>query len=106
MEDAATPLLADDVEWRIIGGDSLHGRDAVLAATGETAANLANVRTTYERFDAYVGTDFVVVDTVAAYDDGGQVSRVASCDLYRFSGDRLTAITSYTVELAVDGSAG
>ena len=103
---AAAPSLAADIEWRLIGGQILRGREAVLAAIGETEAYLAKVRTTYERFDAYVGDGFVVIDSVAAYADDGPVTRVASCDLYRFSGDELTGITSYTVELPVDGSAG
>ena len=38
---AATPSLAADVEWRLIGGQILRGRDAVLAAIGETEAYLA-----------------------------------------------------------------
>ena len=103
---AATPSLATDVTWRLIGGETLQGRDAVLAAIAETEAYLAKVRTTYERFDAHVGDGFVVIDSVAAYADEGPVTRVASCDLYRFAGEQLTGITSYTVELPDDGSAG
>ena len=44
------------------------------------------------------GDNFVVVDSRAEYTgDDEPPARVASCDVYRFAGETLVEITSYTV---------
>jgi ketosteroid isomerase-like protein len=99
--DAALPHLADDVIWTVVGSDPLVGRKKVKKAVERTAAGLASVTTEFQRFRTVVGEDSVVVDSLARYtDDAGDVSIVASCDLYDFDGDGcITEIVSYTVEL-------
>jgi hypothetical protein len=70
-----------------------------------SAAWLADVTTTFTKFDVLTGPDFVVVDSTAEYVSADAPrSVVASCDIYRFEGEELIAITSYTVELPTDGS--
>ena len=99
--ELALPHLADDVIWTVVGADPLIGRKAVKKAIERTAADLAAVTTEFQRFRTVVGEESVVVDSLARYTDaGGDVSIVASCDIYDFADDgRITEIVSYTVEL-------
>ena len=69
-------------------------------ACERTAADLAAVTTEFQRFRTVVGEDSVVVDSLARYTEAdGDVSIVASCDVYDFDDGRITEIVSYTVEL-------
>lgn len=99
--ELALPHLADDIIWTVVGADPLIGRKAVKKAIERTAADLATVTTEFQRFRTVVGEESVVVDSLARYADaGGDVSIVASCDIYDFADDgRITEIVSYTVEL-------
>ncbi|GAA0803238.1 nuclear transport factor 2 family protein [Spirilliplanes yamanashiensis] len=96
--DVVHPHLADDVRWEIVGDRELLGRDAVIAACDATTAGLAGVRTVFQDFRVAAGDGFVVVDSRAEYTgDDEPAARVASCDVYRFAGETLVEITSYTV---------
>jgi 8-oxo-dGTP pyrophosphatase MutT (NUDIX family)/ketosteroid isomerase-like protein len=101
----AYPYLADDVRWRIVGQREVVGRDEVVRSCEESAAYLATVTTTFRRFRVLGGTDCVVVDSEAEYaGQDGESFLVASCDLFDVADGRLTAITSYTVELSGEGA--
>jgi SnoaL-like protein len=94
------PRIAEDVRWSTIGGDEYRGKDALVTACTASAEYLAGATTEFTRFRVVDAGSCVVIDSAATYTgpDGG-TSAVASCDLYDFTGDLLTAITSYTVEL-------
>ena len=97
----AYPRLADDVRWTLVGGPTLVGRQAVIDTCEDTLAELATSTSRFPRFRTVVGTDTVVVDAVGEYQDSdGSVSAVASCDIFDFTGDLVTGITSYNVELS------
>ena len=99
FEDAL-PHLTDDIVWTLVGADPVIGRKAVKKACERTATDLADVTTEFQRFRTVVGDEGVVVDSLARYTDaGGDVSVVASCDIYDFVDGRVTEIVSYTVEL-------
>lgn len=92
--------LADDIEWRVVGGDAVTGSDEVRRTCEESAAYLASTMTLFEEFTVFAGNDFAVVNTVATYTEAeGTVSRVASCDIYEWAEDKVRRITSYAVEL-------
>jgi limonene-1,2-epoxide hydrolase len=92
--------LTDDVRWDVVGDRQIAGRAAVIATCEESAAFLREVTTRFVAFRIVVGTNCVVTDSTAEYADAdGEVSTVASCDLYAFAGGKLTGIRSYTVEL-------
>jgi len=98
--DAASPHLADDVVWTLVGAETLIGREAVKAVCDRTAADLDGVTTEFQRFRTVVGDESVVVDSLARYTDAdGGVSVVASCDIYDFLDGRVSEIISYTVEV-------
>jgi ketosteroid isomerase-like protein len=96
----AYPALADDVRWDLVGQETLVGRQAVIDACEGTLAELGDGSTEFLRFVVVADGDRVAVDTIARYTgaDGGS-GQVSSCDVYEFTGDRLTGIRSYTVEL-------
>ncbi|WP_232498519.1 nuclear transport factor 2 family protein [Agromyces humatus] len=99
--EVALPHLADDVVWTLVGSDPLIGLKAVRKATERTAKDLAGVTTEFQRQRTVVGEDSVAVDSLARYTDAtGDVSIVASCDVYDFDNGRITEIVSYTVELS------
>jgi hypothetical protein len=97
--EEALPHLAKDVRWTIVGYMVLEGADAVRQTCHETAESLEGTTTTYDRCVVAAGSDAVAVDTFARYTRPDGMTAVASCDIYEFSGDEITAITSYAVEV-------
>ena len=97
--DVALPYLAKDVRWTIVGYMVLEGADAVRQTCRDTAESLEGTATTYDRCVVVAGSDAVAVDTFARYTRPDGMTAVASCDIYEFTGDEITAITSYAVEV-------
>jgi len=91
--------LGDDVEWRLVGGSAIRGKAEVMAACEQSAVELAGVTTSFSRFRVIAATDCAIVESEAEYQASADTSRVASCDIFDFVGDRVMAITSFTVEL-------
>ena len=97
----AYPSLSTNVRWNSVGGEVLEGRDAVIAKCDDLAQYLATVVTRFSHLETTAGADHVVVESVATYtESNGEVSTVASCDIYRFAGDQIMAIASYNIEIA------
>jgi len=72
----------------------------VIAACEESLAYLSQATTEFRKFRSVVGTNAVVVDSLAEYSGAdGKTSVVASCDIYDFVNGEVTTITSYTVEV-------
>jgi ketosteroid isomerase-like protein len=97
--DDALGYLARNVRWTIVGYLVLEGADAVRQTCRETAASLEDTTTTYDRCVVAAGSDVVAVDTFARYSGPSGLTAVASCDIYEFAGEEITAITSYAVEV-------
>jgi ketosteroid isomerase-like protein len=97
--DEALGHLAKDVRWTIVGYMVLEGADAVRQTCRETLESLADTTTTYDRCVVAAGSDAVAVDTFARYSGPKGTTAVASCDIYEFTGDEISAITSYAVEI-------
>lgn len=94
--------LADGIVWNLVGEAQLEGRDAVIAACEGTAAENADVATSWLRFVTTADGPVVAVDAVGVYTGRAGVSAVSSCDIYEFVDGRLAAITSYAVEVNPD----
>ncbi|MEJ7650745.1 MAG: nuclear transport factor 2 family protein [Nakamurella sp.] len=97
--------LAPDIRWVLVGESTIDGRNAVIEACEGTAAELAGSTTEFTRFVTVAGKDAVAIDAVGRYTDpDGQISVVASCDIYQFDNDSdhaaISTITSYAVELS------
>jgi hypothetical protein len=97
--DEALPFLAKDVRWTVVGYMVLEGADAVRQTCGETLESLQDTTTTYDRCVTAAQNGIVAVDTVARYAGPNGLTAVASCDIYEFTGEVITAITSYAVEV-------
>jgi SnoaL-like domain len=97
--DVALPHLAKDVRWTVVGYMVLEGADAVRRTCRETLESLEGTTTTYDRCVVAAGSGAVAVDTFARYSGPTGTTAVASCDIYEFSGQEITAITSYAVEV-------
>jgi hypothetical protein len=97
--DDALPYLAKDVRWTVVGYMVLEGADAVRQTCAETLESLQDTTTTYDRCVTAAQNGIVAVDTVARYAGPNGLTAVASCDIYEFTGEVITAITSYAVEV-------
>jgi SnoaL-like domain len=97
--DEALPHLAKDVRWTVVGYMVLEGADAVRQTCKETLESLQDTTTAYDRCVVAAGSDAVAVDTLARYFGPNGTTAVASCDIYEFSGQEITSITSYAVEV-------
>jgi hypothetical protein len=53
--------LGDDVEWRLVGASPIRGKTAVIAACDESAAELANLSTSFARFRVIEAADCAIV---------------------------------------------
>lgn len=99
--EEAVDQIASGVIWDTVGEAPLTGRDAVVDACRQLAKSLVDRTTDFRRFRTIVAGDTVVVDSLADYTDAaGETTTVRSCDIYDFTGDELTAIASYNVEIS------
>ena len=100
--DEALDHLAPDVRWTVVGGMVLEGADAVRRTCAETLDSLQGTGVEFERLLTVAGTDAVAVDTLVHYLRPQGVTAVASCAIYEFDGEKISAITSYAVEVDPD----
>ena len=85
-------FLDDDVEWRIVGTETLQGKDAVIARCEQSAADLAQLSTTFHEFRVIEADGHAVVESLADYAGAAGTFRVASCDLFDFADGRIAGI--------------
>ena len=97
--DDALSHLARDVKWTIVGGMVLEGADAVRTTCRDTLESLQGTSVEFDRCVTAAGADVVAVDTIARYVRPDGVTAVASCAIYEFAGEQISAITSYAVEV-------
>jgi limonene-1,2-epoxide hydrolase len=96
--------LAPDIRWVLVGAQTISGRDEVIGVCQQTLSELVDTTTEFSRFLTIAGNDAVAVDSVAAYTGtDGTTIVVASCDIYEFTDDLVTTITSYTAEIEAAG---
>jgi ketosteroid isomerase-like protein len=94
------PYMADDIKWSMVGGQEFVGREAVQARCAWAMKFLETVTTTLTKQRIYPAEPCVIVEGAAEFrHQQGHISRVASCDFFRFSEGRLVEITSYVIEL-------
>jgi ketosteroid isomerase-like protein len=100
--DDAVGYLGDEVRWIIVGQHILQGAESVIEACRSTATHLAETTTTWLRFVCVPGNGVVAVDAFGRYENTDGVSAVSSCDIYEFTDDKITTITTYLVEVHPD----
>ncbi len=100
--DETVDFIAPDAVWHLVGQTRLEGREAIVAACGETTEETADTQTSWLRFVSTGAGSVVAVDAIGRYSGPQGVSVVSSCDIYEFAAGKITAITSYAVELPPD----
>ena len=99
----AIPHFAETLVWRAIGAGVTSGRADVTRQCTDLAAELDGVTVELRHLRVIGGAESVVVESLTAYTgDDGEISTVASCDVYDFADGVLTGITSYNVEVPPD----
>jgi hypothetical protein len=91
--------IAEQATWNLVGQTRIKGRAAIIEACCSTAQENNNVETTWLRFISTGTGDIVAVDAIGRYTGPEEVSMVSSCDIFEFTGEFITTITSYAVEL-------
>lgn len=95
------PYMGDQIIWNVVGKEQLAGRAAVLDRCEQAAKFLATVSATITKLEIHRAGSVVVVEGAAQIKgQQGEISRVASCDVFRFSDGGLIEITSYVVSLS------
>ena len=91
---------ADDVTWEMAGGEVQRGKDTVrnfMASMGDMKLTSLNV------------TDIIAEDERAAcygemtMDEKGTPTSYSYCDVYRFSGDKISELRSFVVKHKTEG---
>ena len=94
------PFLADTIEWHLVGGEPITGKENVVRACDESAQYMKEITTKFTKFKVISSDGCVVIDSLTEYiDKENQSTMVASCDIYEFANNHLAAITSYCIEL-------
>lgn len=91
--------LAPDMKWILVGQGRVEGAAAVVEACQASAAEMAQVETTWLRFVTAGSGDSVAVDAIGRYDGPDGLSVVSSCDIFEFDHGKVTTITSYAVDV-------
>ncbi|MDF2585163.1 MAG: hypothetical protein K0R33_3806 [Mycobacterium sp.] len=102
--EESLPHLARDIRWTIVGYMVLEGSDAVVRTCRETRESLADTEADMQRCVVAAQGDVVAVDTVVRYAGPNGVTAVAGCNIVEFTGSRISAITSYAVQVDPDCS--
>jgi ketosteroid isomerase-like protein len=99
--DAILACITDDIEWVIHGYRTMHGKDAFDAEIENDAASAQTLELDrlVEEGDTVVG----VGHGSMILKDGGPVSFVFS-EVFTFSGERISRIETFHMNLADDGS--
>lgn len=93
--------LADTVEWIAVGEGQTIGKESVIAACEEAAAELASTTNQFTRFVIAADEHTAAVDVIGRYrSPDGTTSVVASCDFYEFHNGQVVRITSYAAEIS------
>ena len=94
------PYMADEIKWNLVGREELVGRAAVIDRCTKATKFLETVSATITKLKVVRTESGVLVEGAAHFQDQeNQISRVASCDIFRFADGRLVEITSYVIEL-------
>lgn len=94
------PYMAHEIKWNMIGREEPIGREAVIDRCDKSAKFLETVAATITKLKIYRAEPCVIVEGAAQFQyKDNQTSSVASCDVFRFSDERLVEITSYVIEL-------
>lgn len=91
--------LDPDVQWILVGQGRVEGADAVVQACRSSAAEMAQVETTWVRFVAAGASDSVAIDAIGRYDGPDGVFVVSSYDIFELDDGKVTKITSYAVDV-------
>jgi ketosteroid isomerase-like protein len=97
--DDVFPHLAADVRWTVPGYMVLEGAHALERTCRETAGNLEDTTEATDRRVVVRSRDAVVIDSITRYRSPAGVTAVSDCHIFEFADDRITAITSYAVEV-------
>jgi ketosteroid isomerase-like protein len=94
----AYDYLADNMEWNMVGDNTLIGKQAVIDFCTKTAAYFASQTTLFTVTNIIDGHDCIAIDGTAKFiskDD--KTTHIASCDVYRFKEGKLQQLTSYCI---------
>jgi hypothetical protein len=94
------PFISDNIQWIMVGGVNIISKENVVKTCQQSTDYLKTVKTSFLKFLVLESVDHITIDSISAYiDEENSVSKVASCDIYKFNDGQLTEITSYCIEI-------
>ena len=94
------PFVSDNVQWNMVGGELIIGKENVIKTCEQSSNYLKTVETTFSKFLVLEADNYITVDSISEYiDQDKKLSKIASCDIYKFDSGQLIEITSYCIEL-------
>ena len=93
------PVLADKVQWTVVGEDFFDGKKAVMENCAQVAGYFKSLTTDFKTIHILEDNNRVAVSGTAEFiRDGERVNFVSACDVYEFNEDNeLQTITSYCI---------
>jgi ketosteroid isomerase-like protein len=88
-------FCTEDTEWHFVGEKTLHGKDAVRQWMTKTYAEPPQFKV-----DKLIAEgDFVTaVGTITMKDEDGKLAEYEYCDVWRFSGGKIIALTAFVIK--------
>jgi hypothetical protein len=94
------PFITDNIQWNMVGGEVILGKEKVIETCEQSLSYLNTVTTNFTNFLLLNFENHIIVESIAEYiDQDKNISKIASCDIYKFEKGLLTEITSYCIEL-------
>lgn len=94
------PFITDNIQWNTVGGEVILGKEKVIETCEQSLSYLNTVTTNFTKFLLLDFENHIIVESEAEYiDQDKNISKIASCDIYKFEQGLLAKITSYCIEL-------
>lgn len=93
--------MADNIQWEIVGQQTLEGKENVKAHCQNIAAYFRSVTTDFNIHQTVQADGKVVILGLGEFiREGITVSKISACDVYHFDSDnKISSIASYCIEV-------
>lgn len=94
--------MADNIQWEIVGQQTLEGKEKVKAHCQNIAAYFQSVTTDFNIHQTVQADGKVVIIGLGEFTrEGIIISKISACDVYQFdSENKISSIASYCIEVS------
>ena len=92
--------FGDEVEWKIIGSDSVKGKNEVIAQCEKMTTEIGS--STLNNLNTISENELIAIEGNCHYiGPDEKAGEVRYCDVYRFENSKIASITSYCIDTKV-----